>query len=300
MDERYAGPQRVGRYVMVVGLAGALLAGCGEKKPAATATTGQVIAHVGKEVVTAQELENEFRWTGAPRDKRDDATVKRILGDLVLRKYLAQRAVEAGLDREPVVLLDLLRARDQALANAFVGRDVSTKVAAIGKTEIDHLIASQPWKFANRQILTVEQITIPPTAEAQAAATATKDLNSLDEIDQKLNELKVLHSRSMGVISSSQLSEQVFKTIQEKKDTDQFYIQSPAGGVFFRVKGEEARPLTGEEADRIARQQLIADLVREEASTKGLAAAADAEVKYEGPFQRIMGKEEAPKPADGK
>ena len=135
----------------------------------------------------------------------------------------------------------------------------------------------------------MEQITIPPTAEAQAAATATKDLNSLDEIDQKLNELKVLHSRSMGVISSSQLSEQVFKTIQEKKDTDQFYIQSPAGGVFFRVKGEEARPLTGEEADRIARQQLIADLVREEASTKGLAAAADAEVKYEG-LPRLMGK----------
>src|SRR5262249_21697313 len=141
---------------------------------------------------------------------------------------------------------------------------------------------------------------IPPTPEAQAIAAATKDLKSLDEIDQKLNELKVLHSRSMGVISSSQFPEQVFKAIQEKKDTDQFYIQTPAGGVFFKVKGEEAKPLTGEDAERIARQALIADLVRNETNTKGLAASADAEVKYEGPLARIMGREEPPKPAENK
>ena len=104
----------------------------------------------------------------------------------------------------------------------------------------------------------------------------------------------------MGLISSSQLPEQLFKTIEEKKDTDQFYIRTQQGGVFFKVKGSEARPLTGPEAEKFAREQLISDIVREETATKSLATAADAEVKFEGPYARIMGKEEQPKPADSK
>ena len=275
MKRKDATLPRAAYAVISLSLMGAVLIGCSKKQEAAenpNQVTGQVIAHVGKQDITAQELANEFRWAGIPADKReDDATIKRVLGDLVLRKYLAQRAVEAGLDRDPTVLLDLLRSRDGVLAQACSARDVSSKVTSIGKTQIDALIASQPWRFGDRQILTVEQITIPPTPDAQAVVDATKDLKSLDEIDQKLNEMKILHSRSMGLISSTQLPEQLFKTIEEKKDTDQFYVRTAQGGVFFKVKGSEPRP-----------------------------AVADAEVKYEGPYARIMGKEEPPKPADSK
>jgi EpsD family peptidyl-prolyl cis-trans isomerase len=306
MEQRNALARRLVGYTIAVGVASAVLAGC-DGKPAATATaptnqvTGQVIAHVGKQDVTIQELDNEFRWNGIPVDKRnDDAVVKRFLSELVLRKYLAERAVEAGLDRDPTVLLDLLRARDQVLAQAFIARDVSSKVTAIGKAQIDGLIASQPWRFGDRQTMTVEEITIPPTPEMQAVMEATKNLKSLDDIDQKLNELKVLHSRSMGVLSSAQLNEQLFNTIKEKMDTDQFFIRTPSGGVFFKVKGMQSSPLTGEEAEKAARQLLISDVVREETQTKALAATADAEVKYEGQYAHIMGKEEPTKPADSK
>jgi EpsD family peptidyl-prolyl cis-trans isomerase len=304
MERKDATLPRAAYAVISLSLMGAVLIGCSKKQEAAENTnqvTGQVIAHVGKQDITAQELANEFRWAQIPLDKRDDeATVKRVLGELVLRKYLAQRAVDAGLDRDPTVLLDLLRSRDGVLAQAFIARDVSSKVSSIGKTQIDALIASQPWRFGDRQILTVEQITTPPTPEAQAAVEATKEAKSLDEIDQKLNELKVLHSRSMGLITSSQLPEQLFKTIEEKKDTDQFYIRTPNGGIFFKVKSMDPRPLTGPDAEKFAREQLISDIVREETSTKSIAAAADAEVKYEGPYARIMGKEQQPKPADSK
>jgi len=290
MAQQYAALTRAGGYALLIGISASLLAGCG-KNPAAA--TGQVIAHVGKDDVTAPELESEFRWTATPPDRRDEATVKRVLGDLVLRKYLAQKAVDAELDRDPTVLLDVLRSREQVLANAFVGRDVATQAAAIGKTEIDRFITSEPWKFANRQILTVEQIIIPATANSKAAVEATKELKSLDEIDQKLNELKVLHSRSMGILSSSEFSQEVFDAIVARKDTDQFYIQTPSAGVFFQIKGQERQPVIGDVAANIARRQLVADLVRSVANAKSLAAAADREVKYEGQYARIMDKESA-------
>ena len=53
-------------------VAGAVaLAGCG-KKQEAQAVVGQVIAHVGPDDVTQQELDNELRLANIPADKRSD------------------------------------------------------------------------------------------------------------------------------------------------------------------------------------------------------------------------------------
>ena len=54
-----------------------------------------------------------------PDKQKDPAVVKRMLSQLVLRKYLLQQALAAKLDREPGVLLDILRSREQILASAL-------------------------------------------------------------------------------------------------------------------------------------------------------------------------------------
>src|SRR6202044_3662435 len=83
-----------------------LLAGCG-KKAAETAVVGQVIAHVGPDDVTQQELDNELRLANVPADKRSDAIVKAALSRIVQRKNLVQQAIAAKLDREATVHLAL-------------------------------------------------------------------------------------------------------------------------------------------------------------------------------------------------
>ena len=80
--------------------------------------------------------------------------------DLVTRKYLLQRAQEAKLDREPTVLLDLLRAREQVLANAYSSRQIAARASSLSKPEIEKFIERNPSKFANHQTFAVEQITI--------------------------------------------------------------------------------------------------------------------------------------------
>ena len=106
-----------------------LLAGCG-KKQAEPAVVGQVIAHVGPDDVTQQELDNELRLANVPADKRSDPILKAALSRVVERKYLVQQAIAAKLDREPTVHLDILRSREQILAGAFVQRDLSSKMSA--------------------------------------------------------------------------------------------------------------------------------------------------------------------------
>ena len=272
-------------------LCGVVLSGCGKGADnQAAAPKGQIVARVGSDVITTQELENEFRLDNIPADKqKDPATLKRVMGNLVARKYLVRQALDLKLDREPGVLLDILRSRELVLANAAISRSVSAKVSAISKSDIDKYIASNPLKFADRKIMSVEQIIFPMEPSGQSVIDATRDAKSLDEIDQKLTAMNVRHTRSMGSIDSAELPESLFDRMQNKKPDDVFFLRAGPNGVFIDVKSEEARPLGGEAAINFARQALRNDLVKSEI---GMASvAANLEAKYEGDYVELMGQQ---------
>src|ERR1700749_5151929 len=151
-----------------------LLAGCG-KKQAEPAVVGQVIAHVGPDDVTQQELDNELRLANVPADKRTDEIVKGALSRIVERKYLVQQALAGKLDREPTVHLDILRAREQILAGAFVQRDLSSRMSTISKNEIDSYIQAHPKQFDQRELFQIEQIAFTPPKDLEALTASTKD-----------------------------------------------------------------------------------------------------------------------------
>jgi len=273
------------------------LAGCDKKDQATSAPRSQVVARIGDEVVTTQELENEFRFANvAPDRQKDPAIVKQILGELVLRKYLAQRAIQAKLDREPNVLLDLLRARDQVLATAAIARTAGAK--PISQPEVDEYMRVNSQKFADRKMLTSEQIAFALGPNSQTIVDDSKDAKSLDEIDQKLTALDVPHSRSTGMLNSGDMPAELFKLIQGRRDDSVFFVRSGSNGVFFVIKGEEARPFTGEAAANAARQMLRSERLKAETGMASISAGLEA--KYEGEYAKIMGKTVDPATGAGK
>jgi EpsD family peptidyl-prolyl cis-trans isomerase len=281
---------RVGRLAVVIGCCGIFLAACGKKSGEPTASGGQVVAHVGDQVVTTQELENEFRWANVPTDKqKDPEVIKRVLSELVARKYLLQQALAAKLDREPGVLLDLLRSREQVLENAYLTRTAASK--APGKPDVDKYISNNLSKFANRKLLSVEQVGFPLGPTSQSVIDANKDAKSLDDIDQQLTSAGIPHGRQMGMLNSGDIPQDFYNAIEARKADDVFFIRSGANGVFFKVKGEEARPLEGEAAANLARQLMRADALKAEA---GIATySANLEAKYEGEYAKIMQQSDA-------
>ena len=279
------------RSSLLIAGCGLALASCGKKTDVTTeAPKSQVVAKIGNEVVTVQELDNEFRLGNVSSEKRKDPdTIKRVLGELVTRKYLVQQALGAKLDREPTVLLDILRSRELVLANALASRDVTTKSSSISKTDIDNYIANNPLKFANRQVMSVEQISFPLSSTSQALIEATKEMKTLDEVDQKLTGMGVQHGRAAGAISSGDLPQDLLNMILAKQADDIFFIRSGVNGVFFRVTGQEARPLEGEAAINAARQYLRQDIIKSEVGMTSVAA--NLEAKYEGEYAGIMGRD---------
>jgi EpsD family peptidyl-prolyl cis-trans isomerase len=274
---------RFGRLAAIVGCCGLLLA-CGKKDQSA-ASSGQVVARVGDQVVTTQELENEFRLANvAPEKQKDPELIKRVLGGLVTRKYLLQEAIGAKLDREPGVLLDILRSREQVLENAVLSRTIASK--APSKADVDKYVANNPSKFADRKVFNVQQIVFPLGPSTQSVIEASKDAKSLDDVDQQLTAAAIPHARQMGALSSSEIPQDFYEAIEAKKMDNVFFVRSGQNGVFFLVKGEEARPLEGEVAASVARQLLRAEAYKAEA---GIAAySANIEAKYEGNYADIM------------
>jgi EpsD family peptidyl-prolyl cis-trans isomerase len=283
------------RKTAVVGICGLVLVACG-KKDQPVASNSQVVAHVGPEVVTIQELDNELRWANIPVNKQNDPdNIKKVLSDLVLRKYLLQQALNSKLDREPRVLLDVLRSREQVLAGASLTRKATA--ASAGKADVDDYIAKNPLKFSGRKFLTIEEIVFRLGPDSQSVIDANKDAKTLDEIDQQLTSAGLPHGRQMGVLNSGEVPQDFLATMEAKKADDVFFIRSGPNGLFFKIKGEESRPLEGEAAADLARQLLRADALKAET---GLASmTANLEAKYEGEYAKIMAGQGDTRP-DGK
>ena len=77
--------RRISAPALVAACALALTA-C-DKKAEQASGKSQIVAHVGNEVVTTPELENEFRWANIPASKQSDPeSIRKALNDLVVRK----------------------------------------------------------------------------------------------------------------------------------------------------------------------------------------------------------------------
>ena len=58
---------KIARLAVLLACSAVVLAGCGKKSDQPSASKGQVVARVGEEVVTVQDLETEFRWANVLR-----------------------------------------------------------------------------------------------------------------------------------------------------------------------------------------------------------------------------------------
>ena len=278
-------------------LAGAFaLAGCG-KKQETQAITGQVIAHVGPDEVTQQELDNEMRLANIPADKRSDAVVKALLTRILERKYLVQQAIAAKLDREPTVHLDLLRANEQILAGAYVQRDLRSKISGISNSEIEAYIQGHPERFAKRQVFQIEQASFAPQKDMETLAAATKDFKTMDQVEAKLKDLGIKYSRGPASLDGATLPAEMLKPIEARKPDDIFFIRSRNSASFFKVISADDSPLTGDQATNFAKREIANDLAKKEAQDTSAAALAAA--KFEGDYTRIMTAATPAAPASG-
>ena len=197
-----------------------------------------------------------------------------------------QQAIAAKLDREPTVHLDLLRSREQILAGAFVQRDLSSKMSAVSKNEIDSYIQGHPKQFDQRELFQVDQISFTTPKDVEALSAATKDFKSLDQVEAKLNEMSIKFSRGTATLDSATMPAEMLKVLDARKADDIYFMRSRGSASFFKVTSVDPKPMTSDQANEFAKRELRVDIGRKGAEAISKAALADA--KFEGDYARIM------------
>ncbi len=282
-----------------------VLSGCGDdKKKAEKAPAGQVIARVAGDEVTIHELNTERRYVNVPANMKDEDVSRGLLEALVERKALVKRATDAGLDRQPNVLLELRRAREQVLAQAYIQQQAATRTP-VAKRDIEKFVADNPRMFADQQVLYLDQVATANASITQELVAALDKAKNLNEVETILDQNSVKHFRRLDSTSTATLPPELVTQIKKAKSDDVLLIRSGEVAYFSVLLSERPQPLTGDDALAVARRSLQARKNQADIAEIREAAKQGIEVVYLGDYVAIMASKAdansagTPAPAEG-
>lgn len=228
---------------------GILLASCGGK---GEAPTGQVVATVDGQEITAAELKLEL--DGAPTEGPAAAAAQQAaLQNLVARKLLVAEAKRRDLDNTPVAAMLKKRAEDAAVVQ-LLQRSVADGVPKVSDDEVSEYIRSHPTTFAQRRLITVNQLLVP--AVDRNLIKQMEPLKTLSEVEELLNRNNIKFIRSANVMDSVRLSPDAAAKIASLPNGEVIIMPSGSGAQVSQIVSSRTEPLTGTEAEQFARMLL--------------------------------------------
>ncbi len=127
----------------------------------------QVAAVVNGVEITQREVEAQYQRSATPGTPPAAAATQRraILDGLVRTELLAQQALADRLDQTPEFLLDTHQARRQTLA-LQVEQAARRAIPPLPAEALRQVIAANPYHFAERQLLLIEELQVSQTDQA--------------------------------------------------------------------------------------------------------------------------------------
>lgn len=149
-------------FISCAVLAITLTGGCGSEQ-AGSAPVGQAIARVNGQELTVHQLQAEAASQPQPADPAAAEKVKEAAALALLdRALLVQAASTDGLEREPAVVQQVARAREQVLAAAYLQR-VMAEAGTPTESELKAYYDAHPELFAQRQGYMLAQVVTDST-----------------------------------------------------------------------------------------------------------------------------------------
>lgn len=269
---------------LVVG-ASVLISACSsEPKAEKQLKKGQVIATVNGEDVTVYELGAELQGLDAPAGEAHKKLEQAALQRLIDRKILTDIARERKLDKTPDYLLQTRRANEQILVN-LLRQDEASKIPASTTEDVEKFIAGNPWMFAERKLLIIDQVQFPMPADRKTL-DAYKPLKTLDQVEQKLGADGIEYRRVPTSLDTLQLPASLTKSIMDLPQGEVFVVPAGGGLTANRIIEIRPTPLKGPDAIKVARDMLRRQSMAQKAAAdlEPLVKAARAKVVYQSGY----------------
>lgn len=227
------------------------LAGCFGKDKAAP--TGQVVATIDGEEITAAELKMELGGVSST----DPATMRRLktmaLQNIVNRHILTAEAKKRGLDGTPTAEMVKQKATQLALVD-LLQQKMRTAVPLPSKEEAQQFVSEHPASFSERRIFLVDQIVLG--AAPSDILAALEPIDTMEGVQALLSKRGVSYSKAVGVIDALSID----------ADAAEKIVALPAGAVFInrdggpirvnRIREVQTEPIASAASIQIAQEKL--------------------------------------------
>jgi EpsD family peptidyl-prolyl cis-trans isomerase len=255
------------------------LAACGNAKP-----TGQVVAKVGKEEITALDLQAELAGYKAPNPQARKAAEQAALQQIIQRKVLAQAAHEQKIDRTPEYAR--LRSRQDELLAAKLWEDsLARAVPAPNAEEAQQYIDAHPNSFAQRKIISFDAVRF--ASSDPSLRDALRPLNTLEQVKALLDSHKIQYQAAAGQVDALTSDPNFVEQLLKLPSTDVFALSS--GGVWTvgAVRDVKVEPVTGQPAIARATDILRVQRMREAVGRQfsGALAGAQKSISYNKAYE---------------
>lgn len=252
------------------------LAGC-NREP-----TGQVVAVVGDDEITLQEINAELGNAEIPKGT-DPKNIQRLaLQRIVERRLLAGVARDEELDKKPEFLIRE-RQLEEALLVQQLGEQMGRSIRVPDGAKLDKFIAERPTTFANRELLQLDQIRFPMPADPSTLRALEPD-HSMDAVAAKLKQLGIEFQRGGAGLDTAAISQDLVSRLEALPAGEPFVIPQNGIVTVSAIVERKPMPLTGAAARpvavRLIRNEELAKILKQRLDAK----KAETEVKYQTGF----------------
>lgn len=256
---------RVALVVAIAAIMSTTACGKGQDK----APEGQVVAKLQGQDITQLEVDAELARMNVPESMERRTAEKIALQNIIIRRMLANTAVERKLDKTPNYIMTARRTEEQLKIQALAN-DVRAKVNQPTGDEVRNYMDAHPGLFRERKIYLVDQIQFVQPEDAEKLDV--EKLNTLDQIEQLLVEKNIKYQRRNTGMDVLTISPDFLKQVQDvlKKDPNEVFIftnrpaNAPAPVIYANhVTGSETRPFLGKEASEYTTNRLYGERVQD-------------------------------------
>lgn len=238
-------PQSTGKW-LIVGLVALALGACGDK--AGKKADTQVAAKVGSEDISVHQINFALSRTNSANARPESAEQLRreVLEKLIDQQLAVDQAVEKKLDRSPEVMLQLVAARREVLARAYV-QQLAASIPKPSAEETKKYFVDNPSLFSERRIYKLQEIVVPGTAGSEMLEQIRAQVlagKSMEDLAAWLKARNVRFGGNSATRAAEQIPLELLKTVAALKDGQTTVIVNPQGATILRVASSQSAPVS--------------------------------------------------------
>jgi EpsD family peptidyl-prolyl cis-trans isomerase len=261
-----------------------LVGGCGKKENAnAKEKNDQVVAKVNGEEITIHQVNFQLSRMGQMSQEQAKLASKQVLANLVTQEMLKQKALEAKLDQDPMILQALDLSKDQLLAQAYLQKTIE-KAPKASTNEIDVFYKDHPELFENRRVFRLQELVVNISKDKFQEASDNLRTKTIDEIASWLKDKKYSFSVNSNVKVAEEIPMELLNRLQTLKDGAILLVPNDKTFNILQVVASQTQPISRSKATPIIEQYFFNQNKNNLAKKEMLSLNEKAKIEFVGAF----------------